>query len=84
MKVGELNEENRTGNTDGEGSVIVNIVMGSNWSKHSWVLGIGKQPMRNASCKKPGASGYSPLYSVLYHCVFLLNNVVSYYSSESS
>jgi hypothetical protein len=37
MKVGELNEENRTGNTDGEGSVV-NIVKGSNWSKHSWVI----------------------------------------------
>jgi len=61
------NEENRTGNTDGEGSVVVNIVKGSNYS---WVIGAGKQSMRNASCKKPGVSGYSPLYSVLYHCVF--------------
>jgi len=69
MKVGELNEETRTGNTDGEGSVV-NIVKASNWRKHSWVIGVGKQSMRNASCKKPGVSGYSPLYSVLYHCVF--------------
>jgi hypothetical protein len=70
MKFGELNEENRTGNTNGEGSVIVNIVKGRNWSKHSWVIGVGKQSMRNASCKKPRVSGYSPLYSVPYHCVF--------------
>jgi len=70
MKVGELNEENITRNTDGEGSVIVNIVKGSNWFKHSWVIGVGKQSLRNASCKKPGVSGYSPRYSVLYHCIF--------------
>jgi hypothetical protein len=52
MKVGELNEENRTGNTDGEGSVV-NIVKGSNWSKHSWVINMlvnnqcGMRPARN-------------------------------------
>jgi len=52
-----------------EGSVIVNTVKGSNWSKHSWVIGVGKQSMRNTSCNKPGVSGYSPLYFVLYQCV---------------
>jgi len=69
MKVGELNEENRTGNANGEGSVIANTVKEGNWNKHSWVIGVGKQSMRNTSCKKPGVSGYSPLYSVLYQCV---------------
>jgi hypothetical protein len=35
MIVGGLNEENRNGNTGGEGSVTVNIANGGNWSKYS-------------------------------------------------